>query len=137
MKTYLKPMMITALLALPLLGVANAGPVTDLQDRRVDIRQSLRDHRDDLNTAIRIHDTDGILNARARIREDEARLQANTDELARLQAHPKDEPETETYLIKRTVTTTAASPFHSEFSPQFKVRYDAVTGKPYYIRVYP
>lgn len=138
MKTYLKPMMMTALFALPLLGVASAGPVSDLQDRRVDIRQNLRDHRDDLNTATRIQDTDGIINAKARIREDEAQLKANTDELARLNAHPKDEPETETYMIKKTVVTTApASPFNSEFSPQFKVRYDQITGKPYYVRVYP
>lgn len=137
MKTYLKPMMMTALLALPLLGVASAGPVSDLQDRRADIRQALRDHRDDLNTAQRIHDEDGIINAKARIREDEALLKANTDELARLNAHPKDEPETQTYMIKRTVITTPASPFEAEFSPQYKVRYDSVTGKPYYIRVYP
>jgi hypothetical protein len=137
MKTFLKPMMMTALLALPLLGVASAGPVSDLQDRRADIRQALRDHRDDLNTARRIHDEDGIINAQARIREDEALLRANTSELARLNAHPKDEPGTQTYMIKRTIVAPLASPYEAEFAPQYKVRYDPVTAKPYYIRVYP
>ncbi len=137
MKTYLKPVMMTAFLALPLLGVASASPVSDLQDRRVDIRQNLRDHRDDLNTATRIQDTDGIINAKARVAEDEAQLRANTAELARLNAHPKDEPLTETYMIKRTVVTTPASVYEAQFSPQYTKRFDSVSGKPYYIRVYP
>jgi hypothetical protein len=136
MKTILKPMMMTALLALPMIGVASAGPVDDLQDRRVEIRQNLRDHRDDLNTAVRIQDTDGIINAKARIAEDESQLRANTAELARLNQSPKDEARTETYMIKRTVVKPA-SPFNSELAPQYTKRYDSVSGKPYYIRVYP
>ena len=68
MKNLVKPLLMTSMLALPLLGMAHAGPVSDLRDRRDDIRQSLRNHQDDLNTAIQIHDEDGIINARARFR---------------------------------------------------------------------
>lgn len=135
MKTYLKPMIMTALLSLPLLGVASAGPVSDLQDRRTEIRQALRDHRDDLNTARMIKDEDGIINAKARIHEDEALLQQNTAELARLNAQPADE--TQTYMIKKTVITTKASPYNAEFAPQYTVHHDPITGKPFYVRVYP
>jgi len=135
MKTYLKPMIMTALLSLPLLGVASAGPVSDLQDRRTEIRQALRDHRDDLNTARMIKDEDGIINARARIHEDEALLLQNTAELARLNAQPADE--TQTYMIKRTVITTKPSPYNAEFAPQYTVHHDPITGKPFYVRVYP
>lgn len=134
MKNLLKPLLLTSMLALPLLGIAHAGPVGDLRDRRDDIRQSLRNHQDDLNTAIQIHDEDGIINARARIREDEAAMRQNSAELTRLGADPGD---TETYMIKRTVVKTTASPYDSEFAPQYTVHHDPITGKPFYVRVYP
>lgn len=134
MKTFLKPLLLTSMLALPLLGVAQAGPVDDLRGRRDDIRQSLRNHQDDLNTAIQIHDQDGIINARARIREDEAAMAQNKAELTRLGANPGD---TETYMIKRTVIKPVASPYDSEFAPQYTVHHDPISGKPFYVRVYP
>ena len=135
MKTSLKPILMTALLSLPLLGVANAGPVSDLQDRRTEIRESLRDHRDDLNTARMIKDEDGIINAKARIHEDEALLRQNTLELSRLNAKPDDE--VQTYMIKKSVVTTKVSPYNAEFAPQYTVHHDPITGKPFYVRVYP
>lgn len=134
MKNLVKPLLMTSMLALPLLGMAHAGPVSDLRDRRDDIRQSLRNHQDDLNTAIQIHDEDGIINARARIREDEAAMAQNTASLTRLGA---EVPETETYMIKRTVVKTTTSPYDAEFAPQYTVHHDPLTGKPFYVRVYP
>ena len=135
MKTYLKPMMLAALLSLPLLGVASAGPVNDMEDRRTEIRQALRDHRDDLNTARVNKDEDGIINAKARIHEDEALLQQNRIELSRLNAQPDDV--TQTYMIKKSVVTTKVSPYNAEFAPQYMVRHDPVTGKPFYVRIDP
>lgn len=77
----IKPLLLSALMLLPTLGVADAqGRVLE---RRREIRQDLRDNRRDLRDAVRDRDWNRARHEASEVRRDQRRLDRNTYNLQR------------------------------------------------------
>jgi hypothetical protein len=98
MKNALKPMLLAALMALPLVTAAHAARVDDLLARRQELRKELAEHEREYKEAIAAKDFDRARDALHDVRDSERELTLNGVELKGYKSDRDDI--SEAYLLR-------------------------------------
>jgi hypothetical protein len=131
MHKLIKPLLLTSMLVLPVLGVANASPIWASHDDPASLREQLRSHQVSYDTAMANNNFE-----RARFEKDQidiTRAKLDQAELTRRWDLENSEDyhlmvDPDTYYIHRTVITT---------TPGMTRIYDPITETYHFVRVYP